>query len=82
MSLAQFVHLHNHTQYSLLDGACRIDERSQDIEDRADAQFAARPDGMTHGRVEFYGEEEADAYLIDCLRHLYRRQIEIDAQRF
>ena len=20
-----FVHLHNHTQYSLLDGACRVD---------------------------------------------------------
>ncbi len=25
MSVADFVHLHNHTQYSLLDGACRID---------------------------------------------------------
>jgi DNA polymerase-3 subunit alpha len=25
-SMASFVHLHLHTEYSLLDGACRIDE--------------------------------------------------------
>ena len=24
--MAEFVHLHLHTEYSLLDGACRIDE--------------------------------------------------------
>jgi DNA polymerase III alpha subunit len=24
MSLADFVHLHLHTEYSLLDGACRL----------------------------------------------------------
>ena len=24
--MSQFVHLHLHTEYSLLDGACRIDE--------------------------------------------------------
>ena len=26
MATKSFVHLHNHTQYSLLDGACRIDD--------------------------------------------------------
>ena len=26
MSTSEFVHLHVHTQYSLLDGACRVDE--------------------------------------------------------
>ncbi|HDK44187.1 MAG TPA: PHP domain-containing protein, partial [Desulfobacteraceae bacterium] len=35
MSEAQFVHLHVHTQYSLLDGAIRLDDlirRSQEFE--------------------------------------------------
>ncbi|MEW6170446.1 MAG: PHP domain-containing protein, partial [Candidatus Omnitrophota bacterium] len=26
MPWSDFVHLHNHTQYSLLDGACRIQD--------------------------------------------------------
>ena len=31
-----FVHLHLHTEYSLLDGACRIDQLMEQAEERED----------------------------------------------
>ena len=35
--MAEFVHLHLHTEYSLLDGACRIDEMLDEIKKADDA---------------------------------------------
>lgn len=49
-----FVHLHLHTSYSLLDGACRIDE----LVDKAAAMdmpaLAATDHGVLFGAIEFY----------------------------
>ena len=54
MSAADFVHLHLHTEYSLLDSCCRLDR----LMDKAAAlQFPAlaiTDHGNMHGTVEFY----------------------------
>jgi DNA polymerase-3 subunit alpha len=51
---ADFVHLHVHTDYSLLDGACRIDR----LMDRAAAlgmkAMALTDHGNLYGAIEFY----------------------------
>jgi DNA polymerase III subunit alpha len=61
MSHAPFVHLHNHTEYSLLDGATRLtDEKgnpSEFIRSMAAQKFqslAITDHGNLHGAVEFY----------------------------
>ena len=53
---------------------------TQDVKHRADAQLLARGDGVTHGRVQFDGEEEADADFVDAAPDLLRFQIEVDAE--
>ncbi|MBM3845266.1 MAG: DNA polymerase III subunit alpha [Verrucomicrobia bacterium] len=54
MSHADFVHLHLHTEYSLLDGACRLDK----LIDRArELRFSALPitdHGVLYGAIDFY----------------------------
>ncbi len=52
---APFVHLHNHSDYSLLDGACRLD-RLVECARRLDMPAVALTDhGNLFGAVEFYG---------------------------
>ncbi len=49
-----FVHLHNHSQYSLLDGACRID-RMVKLASRYEMPALALTDhGNMFGAIEFY----------------------------
>lgn len=62
MSNAEFVHLHNHTEYSLLDGACRLcDDRKKPAEllnmiakEFKMPAFAITDHGNMYGAVEFY----------------------------
>jgi DNA polymerase-3 subunit alpha len=54
MKHAEFVHLHLHTDYSLLDGACRIhDVMAKAAEFRMPA-VAITDHGNLHGAIEFY----------------------------
>lgn len=51
---AGFVHLHLHSEYSLLDGACRISEIPKAAK-RAGHKYAAITDhGVMYGVVDFY----------------------------
>src|SRR3954469_17276435 len=54
MSHADFVHLHLHTEFSLLDGACRLDR----LMDKAHAlkmpALAITDHGVLYGAVDFY----------------------------
>ena len=54
--MAEFIHLHNHTHYSLLDGACKI----KDIVNRCAAfkmpALSITDHGNMFGAVEFYQE--------------------------
>ena len=54
MSLAEFVHLHNHSQYSLLDGACRIDDMLKTAEKMKMPALAITDHGNLFGAIDFY----------------------------
>jgi len=54
-SMDRFVHLHVHTQYSLLDGAIRLDRLFQRVSDFGMDTVAITDHGTMFGAVEFYG---------------------------
>ena len=49
-----FVHLHVHSEYSLLDGACRIPELVQRAADMGQTSLAITDHGVMYGVVDFY----------------------------
>ncbi len=49
-----FVHLHVHTQYSLLDGACRIKKLIERVKELGQDAVAITDHGVMYGAVEFY----------------------------
>src|ERR1039457_5611192 len=54
MSSSEFVHLHVHTQYSLLDGACRVDELVKKAADFAMPALGMTDHGNMFGAIHFY----------------------------
>ncbi len=53
-SQQDFVHLHLHTEYSLLDGACRIDALMERIKSLGQSAVAITDHGVMYGCVDFY----------------------------
>ena len=53
MSKPQFVHLHSHTSYSLLDGANRIDDLFERCKQLGMEALAITDHGNLFGAVEF-----------------------------
>ena len=49
-----FVHLHVHTQYSLLDGACRINQLVDKAVSLGQTALAVTDHGVMYGAIEFY----------------------------
>ncbi len=49
-----FVHLHNHSEYSLLDGACRIDALPARAKELGQDALAITDHGVMYGAVAFY----------------------------
>ena len=52
--MAEFVHLHNHSHYSLLDGAARIDQIVDKVKELGQTTYALTDHGNMFGAVEFY----------------------------
>ena len=52
--MSSFVHLHNHTHYSLLDGASRIEDLASAAKDFGMPAVAMTDHGNMFGTVEFY----------------------------
>ncbi len=52
--MRQFVHLHVHSEYSLLDGACRIERLCQRVADFGSPAIALTDHGVMYGAMEFY----------------------------
>ncbi len=50
----QFVHLHNHSHYSLLDAACRIDDLIAAAVAEKMPAIALTDHGVLFGAIEFY----------------------------
>ena len=54
MAETPFVHLHNHTDYSLLDGACEIDQLMQVCAEQKMPAVGMTDHGNLFGAVQFY----------------------------
>lgn len=54
--MSRFVHLHLHTQYSVLDGAIKIKEVVARAKELGHEAIAITDHGVMHGVVEFYSE--------------------------
>ena len=52
--MSGFVHLHLHTEYSLLDGACRIDPLMEHLKDIGQTAVAITDHGVMYGVIDFY----------------------------
>ena len=50
----QFTHLHVHTEYSLLDGACRIDRMFDRLKEMGQTAVAITDHGVMYGSIQFY----------------------------
>ncbi len=54
MSHADFVHLHLHSEYSLLDGACRLDKLVEKARDLKFPALSLTDHGVLYGAIDFY----------------------------
>ncbi len=52
--MKQFVHLHVHSEYSLLDGACRVDRLCRRAAEDGAPAVALTDHGVMYGAMEFY----------------------------
>lgn len=66
--MKQFVHLHVHTEYSLLDGACRINQLVERVAELGQPAVAITDHGCMYGVVEFYKacKEKGIKPIIGC----------------
>jgi DNA polymerase-3 subunit alpha len=67
-----FVHLHVHTDYSLLDGCCRIDRLMDRAAELGMKALALTDHGNLYGAIEFYNQAKAKGIkpLIGCELYL------------
>ena len=82
-----FVHLHVHTEYSLLDGACRIRDLPKLVKELGQTACAITDHGVMYGAVDFYRACKAEGIhpIIGCEVYVARRtrfdkQHEFDAE--
>jgi DNA polymerase-3 subunit alpha len=54
MSHSDFVHLHLHSEYSLLDGACRLDRLVEKAHELKFPALAITDHGVLYGAIDFY----------------------------
>ncbi|MSU05060.1 MAG: PHP domain-containing protein, partial [Pedosphaera sp.] len=68
MSPAEFVHLHLHTEYSLLDGACRLDRLMDRAKELNFSALSITDHGVMYGAIEFYQAARAKGIkpIIGC----------------
>ena len=63
-----FVHLHVHTEYSLLDGACRIPRLAERLKTPGMTSCAITDHGVLYGTIDFYETMKANGIkpIIGC----------------
>lgn len=87
--MADFVHLHLHTEYSLLDGACRIDKLVKRAKELGQSAVAITDHGVMYGAVDFYkaAKKAGIKPIIGCevylaQRTLYDKQASLDRENY
>ena len=70
-----FVHLHVHTEYSLLDGACRIGSMMERVKELEQDAIAITDHGVMYGCIDFYKAAKAAGIkpIIGCEVYVARR---------
>ncbi|MDO5546457.1 MAG: DNA polymerase III subunit alpha [Eubacteriales bacterium] len=70
-----FVHLHLHSEYSLLDGACRIDGLMDRVKELGQSAVAITDHGVMYGCIDFYKAAKAAGIkpIIGCEVYVARR---------
>ena len=73
-----FVHLHVHTEYSLLDGACRIGGMMERVKELGQSAIAITDHGVMYGCIDFYKAAKAAGIkpIIGCEVYVARRRME------
>src|SRR6202453_966828 len=68
MEHADFVHLHLHTEYSLLDGECRLDRLMEKAHELHFPALAITDHGVLYGAIDFYqaAREKGIKPIIGC----------------
>ena len=72
-----FVHLHVHTEYSLLDGACRISGMMDRVKELDQSAIAITDHGVMYGCIDFYKAAKAAGVkpIIGCEVYVSRRRM-------
>ncbi len=73
-----FVHLHVHSEYSLLDGACRIGGMMDRVKELGQDAIALTDHGVMYGCIDFYKAAKAAGVkpIIGCEVYVARRGME------
>ena len=73
-----FVHLHVHSEYSLLDGACRISGMMDRVKELGQSAIAITDHGVMYGCIDFYKAAKAAGIkpIIGCEVYVARRGME------
>ena len=87
--MREFVHLHLHTEYSLLDGACRIQPLMEHLKKIGQKAVAITDHGVMYGAVDFYkaAKKAGIKPIIGCelyvaARTRFDRVYELDASAY
>ena len=70
-----FVHLHVHSEYSLLDGACRIGSMMDRVQELGQTAIALTDHGVMYGTIDFYraAQKAGIKPVIGCEVYVARR---------
>lgn len=68
MAQSEFIHLHNHTHYSLLDGACSVKDLVKAAKHNEMSSVALTDHGVLFGAFEFYkyAKQEGVKPIVGC----------------
>ncbi len=82
--MSGFVHLHLHSEYSLLDGACRINDILKKAKELGQASVAITDHGVMYGCVDFYNaaKEAGIKPIIGCEVYVAPRTMYDKEHRF
>lgn len=73
--MSEFVHLHVHSEYSLLDGACRIKDMVKMAKELGQPAIAITDHGSMYGVMDFYKEAKKEGIkpIIGCEVYVAKR---------
>lgn len=78
-----FVHLHNHTQYSLLDGACRVDRMINLAKEYNMPAVAITDHGNLFGVIDFYNTaiKEGIKPIVGIEAYIINKDLDLEASK-